>query len=67
MQLESLGSKEPWCMISLKRRKRGDLKDRSRAPLHSPYKTPDKIEDKVVKAKNQNHLGPKRLSIYLSV
>ncbi|MDP2960122.1 MAG: hypothetical protein Q8N71_01750, partial [candidate division Zixibacteria bacterium] len=51
----------------LKKKKEGDLKDRSRAPLHSPYKTPDKIEDKVVKAKNQTHLGPKRLSIYLSV
>ena len=49
----------------LKKKKEGDLKDRSRAPLHSPYKTPDKIEDKVVKAKNQTRLGPKRLSIYL--
>lgn len=49
----------------LKKKEEGDLKDRSRAPLHSPYKTPDKIEDKVVEAKNQTHLGPKRLSIYL--
>ena len=57
MQLEPLGYKEPWCMISLKRRKKGDLKDRFHAPLHSPYKTPDKIEDKVVKAKTQTHLG----------
>lgn len=29
----------------LKKRKEEDLKDRSRAPLHSPYKTPAKIED----------------------
>ena len=41
------------------------MKDRSRAPLHSPYQTPVKIEDKVVETKNQTHLGPKRLSIYL--
>lgn len=41
------------------------MKDRSRAPLHSPYQTPTKIEDKVVEAKNQTRLGPKRLSIYL--
>lgn len=31
----------------LKKKEEGDLKDRSRAPLHSPYKTPEKIEDKV--------------------
>lgn len=28
----------------LKKKKKRDLKDRFRAPLHSPYKTPDKIE-----------------------
>jgi len=49
----------------LKKKKEGDLKDRSRAPLHSPYQTPVKIEDQVVETKNQTHLGPKRLSIYL--
>ncbi|GAG55143.1 unnamed protein product, partial [marine sediment metagenome] len=43
----------------------GDLRDRSRAPLHSPDKTPGETEDKVVEAKNQTHLGSKRLSVYL--
>ena len=49
----------------LKKKKKGDLKDWSRAPLHSPYKTSGKTEDQVIEAKNQTHLGPKRLSIYL--
>jgi len=49
----------------LKKKKEGDLKDRSRAPLHSPYKTPAAIEDKVVEVKNQTRLGAKRLSVYL--
>ena len=43
----------------LKKEEEGDLKDRSRAPLHSPSKTLAKIEDKVVEAKNQTHLGAK--------
>jgi transposase len=49
----------------LKKEEEGDLRDRSRAPLHSPYKTPGETEDKVVEAKNQTHLGSKRLSVYL--
>jgi transposase len=49
----------------LKKKKEGDLRDRSRAPLRSPYKTPGETEDQVVKAKNQTHLGSKRLSVYL--
>jgi transposase len=49
----------------LKKKKEGDLKDRSRTPLHSPDKTPGETEDKVVEAKNQTHLGSKRLSVYL--
>lgn len=49
----------------LKKEEEGDLEDRSRAPLHSPYKTPAEIEDRVVEAKNQTHLGAKRLSVYL--
>lgn len=49
----------------LKKKKEGNLKDRSYTPLHSPYKTPAEIEDQVVEAKNQTHLGAKRLSVYL--
>lgn len=49
----------------LKKKEEGNLKDRSRTPLHSPCKTPGETEDQVIKAKNQTHLGAKRLSIYL--
>ena len=49
----------------LKKKEEGYLRDRSRTPLHSPYKTPSKTEDQVVETKNKTHLGPKRLSIYL--
>jgi len=49
----------------LKKKKEGDLRDRSRAPLYSPYKTPAEIEDKVVEVKNQTRLWAKRLSVYL--
>jgi len=49
----------------LKKKEEGDLRDRSRTPLHSPYKTPAEIEDQTVEAKNQTHLGAKRLSVYL--
>lgn len=49
----------------LKKQKEGDLKDQSRAPLHSPFRTPAEIEDQVVGAKNQTHLGAKRLAVYL--
>ncbi len=49
----------------LKKQKEGNLKDRSRRPKSCPNKTPDKIEDKVVEAKNKTRLGPERLSKYL--
>ena len=50
---------------AIKKEKEGDLSDASRAPHHTPRKTPEAIEDKVIKAKNKTHLGPKRLSLYL--
>ncbi|HEC92528.1 MAG TPA: hypothetical protein ENI51_06025 [Candidatus Atribacteria bacterium] len=46
----------------LKKKEEGDLRDRSRAPLHSPYKTPAEIEEE---AKNQTPLGAKGLAVYL--
>lgn len=49
----------------LAKSKEGNLKDRPKIPKHQPNKTPAKIEDKVIKAKNKTHLGPKRLSRYL--
>lgn len=50
----------------LRKGKESDLSDRSKAPHHSPSKTPPEIEDKVVEAKNKTRLGPKRLARYLS-
>jgi transposase-like protein len=49
----------------LEKQAEGDLKDRSRTPKHQPNRTPDTIEERVVKAKSQTRLGPKRLSLYL--
>ena len=50
----------------LQKQASGDLNDRSRAPHHQPRKTPDHIEKQVIAAKNKTHLGPIRLSLYLS-
>jgi len=44
----------------------GDLTDRSRTPKHQPAKTSASIENQVIIAKNKTHLGPIRLSLYLS-
>lgn len=49
----------------LKKEKEGNLKDRSKAPIHCPRKTSDAIEQQVIALKNKTHLGPKRLSRYL--
>lgn len=50
----------------LEKQTSGDLSDRSRVPKHQPNKTPAEIEKKVIAAKNKTHLGPMRLSLYLS-
>ena len=50
----------------LRKRKQGDLNDRSKAPHHHPRRTPPNVEEIVVAAKNKTRLGPLRLSIYLS-
>ena len=44
----------------------GDLRDRSRVPKRQPNKTPAKVEQQVVDARNLTRMGPKRLSIYLA-
>ena len=49
----------------LAKSKEGNLKDRPKIPKHQPNKTPAKTEDKVIKAKNKTHLGPKGSSRYL--
>jgi hypothetical protein len=49
----------------IRKEQAGDLKDRSRTPLHQPRKTPGEIEKKVIEVKNKTRLGPERLSRYL--
>ncbi len=44
----------------------GDLRDRSRVPKRQPNKTPARVEQQVVDARNKTRMGPKRLSVYLS-
>ena len=52
-------------MTSSRKRRTGDLRDRSRAPKRQPRRRRIEVEDKVVAAKNKTHLGPERLSRYL--
>src|SRR5688572_5384156 len=49
----------------LTKEQEGNLKDRSKAPIHQPRKTKESVEDQVIAVKNKTRLGPKRLSIYL--
>ena len=49
-----------------RKRREGDLADRSRAPHHRPRQTPVVLEERVIARHNQTHLGPKRLSLYLA-
>jgi transposase len=54
-------------VYDIQRRARdGVLADRSRAPHHRPTKTPKRIEDRVVAARNRTGLGYQRLARYLS-
>ena len=47
----------------LKKQGAGDLTDRSKAPHRRPRQTPAPVEERVLAARNQTHLGPKsRLS-----
>ena len=50
----------------LKKQAEGDLKDRSRVPIHQPNRTAVEIEQKVIEAKRKTRLGPQRLSIFLA-
>src|SRR3972149_5109486 len=49
-----------------RKRREGDLADCSRAPHHRPRQTSPPVEARVVALRNQTHLGPKRLSLYLA-
>lgn len=50
----------------LKKATEGDLGDRDKTPKHQPNKTSPEVEEEVIAARNQTHLGPKRLAIYLA-
>lgn len=43
----------------------GDLEDRPRVPKYQPTRTPQDIEDRVIKVKAKTQLGAQRLSRYL--
>jgi transposase len=50
----------------LKKEAEGDLSDRAKTPIYQPNKTAPEIEAKVIEARNQTRMGPRRLSIYLA-
>jgi transposase len=50
----------------LGRQASGDLRDRSRAPHHSPTRTPPEVEASVITARNRTGYGPKTLAAYLA-
>ena len=54
-------------MYALERKRQsGSLADCSRAPHHRPRQTSPPVEARVIALRNQTHLGPKRLSLYLA-
>ena len=62
---QAFGINRPVVYDIIRKEQAGDLKDRSRTPLHQPRKTPGEIEKKVIEVKNKTRLGPERLSRYL--
>ncbi len=62
----TFGITRPTVYAILKKRAAGDLTDRSKAPVHRPQQTPPAVEERVIAVRNQTHLGPKRLSLYLA-
>ena len=59
------GINRPVIYDILRKRREGDLRDRSKAPHNHPMRTPPDVETNVVEAKNKTRLGPIRLSTYL--
>jgi transposase len=49
-----------------RRARAGSLADRSRRPHRQPFKTPPRVESRVVAARNRTGLGNRRLSRYLA-
>ena len=59
------GINRPVVYDILRKKRDGDLRDRSKAPHNHPRRTAPDVETQVVKAKNKTRLGPIRLSTYL--
>ena len=57
----AFGFTRPVVYDILKKQAEGDLSDRSRVPKRQPNKTPRETETRVMAAKNNTRLGPKRL------
>lgn len=49
----------------IRKAEEGDLEDRPRVPKYQPTRTPQDIEDRVIKVKKETRLGAERLSHYL--
>lgn len=49
----------------IRRDEAGSLKDRSRTPKNQPRRTPQEIENRVIKLANQMRLSPSKLSSYI--
>ncbi len=58
------GINRPVIYDILSKEKDGDLKDRSKAPIDQPRKTPKDVEDLVVTIKNKTNFGPQRICAY---
>jgi transposase len=63
---KAFGVQRPVVYDILRKHSEDNLCDRSKAPIHSPNKTPEELEGKVIEIKNKTHLGPKRLSRHLN-
>ena len=60
------GINRPVVYDILSKQATGDLRDRSRVPKRQSNKTPARVEQQVIDARNKTRMGPKRLSILLA-
>lgn len=51
----------------LRKKKEGDLKDKSRAPKRVHNKTKKEVEEKIIAARDQTGFGPRKLFRYLQL
>ena len=62
----AFGITRPVVYDILAKQRQGDLCDRPKAPKHQPRKTPSKVEEQIIAAKNKTRFGRERLSLYLA-